>query len=226
MYTELTRDQKLHKQVSDNNALKEEQKRIANGERDADTIPANIDDTRKINKLEENYVHVLLINKMHNENTKSYENVEKVDLYHSRDFEQLVNSGAFNLFDEVRVIHHPEKKEYTQAQLKPNSLDVTKTKLPEPAGTSLKEKQLAKQKAELEQTTKQRDEDWKSAQESIQKEREQLKKDQEELQALLAEARKNKAQAPATTPVIPPAEETTETGAAETKPNKKGTAQA
>lgn len=150
MQTDLTRDQKLQKQQNENYDLKLQQIKEANGEADPDLIVANMNKAYKIKAAEQNYVHVKLVHKTHNERAKSYDVSEKIDQYHERDFEKMVNAGAFGLFDEVEVIHHPKEKEYTAAQLKPNQLDIDKKTVDtDPNAVSLKEKKLAQKEKEV-----------------------------------------------------------------------------
>jgi len=192
---DLTRDQKLHRQQSENIALREEQKRIANGEAEDDLIPANMNEKFKIRRLEENFVHVRIATKTLNDREKRFDTVEKVDVYHERTFDQMVNQGAFGLFDEVEVIHHPKNKEYTKEQLKPNNLDIDK-KTVDVVGTPLKDKQLAKKQAELDnkikaidEQTAQRNEAWETAQKQMKQQQEENEKKSRELDELLAKAR-------------------------------------
>jgi hypothetical protein len=178
---DLTRDQKLHKQQNENAELREQQKRIANGEEDEDLVEANINKEYKIKRLELNYVHVLIATRTLNDREKRFDEVKRVDVYHERMFDQMVNQGAFGLYDEVEVIHHPKRKEYTLTQLKPNQLDVNKQTVDMAASTPLKEKQLAKKQAEidrkaetLEAETKRRNEAWDAAQKSMEEKQKQL----------------------------------------------------
>jgi hypothetical protein len=70
-------------------------------------ITANRDKNFKIPKTEEGYVHCLLTTKNVGADMKSLVEQTKTDAYHADRFDVLVEQGAFQAFDDVKIIHDP-----------------------------------------------------------------------------------------------------------------------
>jgi len=101
-----TKDQRSVDQIDKLDQLRQAQKA---GE--IDQVPANKDESILIPETEAaSYVHVLVIEKHHDQAKKTYIVHKKVIPFHANIFDNLVKSGAFNLYDEARVVHDPRKK--------------------------------------------------------------------------------------------------------------------
>jgi len=104
---DLTKEQKMMKQSSELNELKRNQILATEGHDTIEYVEANRKTGCKIRALEQNYVHLQVLEKHLNADMKTFtENVSILKI-HAREFDRRVKEGAFKTYDKVEIIHDP-----------------------------------------------------------------------------------------------------------------------
>lgn len=115
-------EQRSARQFAEMKDLQDKQIKVANGETEAETIPANKDANIKIKASDKDYVHIAAVTRNLAPDQKSFFDESRVIKVHANQFNQLVNSNAFAAYDDVKVIHDPRPnapKEYALKPLQP-----------------------------------------------------------------------------------------------------------
>lgn len=145
METTKTREQRMADQVDQIKDLQAKQMAAHNGDESAiKMIPANRDKEYEIKEYEKDYVHVAAISRIHNEATKEYKEEKRIIKIQPNNLDTMAASGAFNVYDDVKVIHDPRPGKAKEVKLKTTEPSVAQAK------PSQREKELEDRLAKLE----------------------------------------------------------------------------
>lgn len=152
-HIDLTRDQKQSRQMDELAKLQAQQQ---NGE--LEMVGGNRNSKYDVRQIEaDNYVHVAVKNRHYDEANNRMQEDSRIVKVHNRDFDRMVNSGAFNVYSEVEVIHDARKDAPKKYNLKPQFVtESMKDQTPQDAvnklgdkNVGLREQELAKREQEL-----------------------------------------------------------------------------
>lgn len=116
----LTADQRIANQLNDSKDLQERQIRAAEGDEDAiKMVPGNRDQKSKIRETEKDYIHVAVVTRNLDAESKVFHDEARVTKHHPRIFPGLISSNAFAAYDEAKIIHDPRKNAPQNEVLKP-----------------------------------------------------------------------------------------------------------
>jgi hypothetical protein len=128
-----SKQERINKQKDELENIRLQQKEAAEGGEPLPKIKANRDKNLEINEHEKEYIHVLAITRTVEPDLKTVHEEKRITKHHPRQFAQLIKGGAFNAFDDVRVVHDPRKNAPKDEVLKPSQ----PTAAPTPADTAM-----------------------------------------------------------------------------------------
>lgn len=117
-----TEEQRKADQLAESRKQQAKQKEALNAPKDSPEgkIPANIDSNFKINEQDKNHVHVYTLIKHVDNDRKAIVPEEKIVILWPRNLASSIAAGMFAMYDEARIIHHPDPSSIdTKAPLRP-----------------------------------------------------------------------------------------------------------
>jgi hypothetical protein len=146
-----TKERLVAEQRDDLNKLKDAQRVEAAGGEKLDRIPASEDKEYKIRATEKDYFHVKTIIKHLDATSKNFIKETRIIKIHMREFKKRVEEGAFNVYDEVDILHNPLKGKDGDIKynFKPQFADVAQAPETKSPNVGAREKALSAKESEL-----------------------------------------------------------------------------